>query len=404
MTDPTSPSGSWRRRAVWLIVLALVLGGLYAAYRPRPLPVDAATATVGRFEQTLHEDGRLRLKHRYVIHAPVAGELLRPTLRVGDPVAQGDAVAQLQPLAAPLLDERDRQVLTQRLGSAQAARRAADAQLQQAQLQLAQARDDAERAQQLAEQGFTASAASAAAQRALQVAEQALASARAQQDMAAFGLSEAQAALAASMAHRTDAAPLTLRSPVDGRVIQRHQDSAGPVPAGAALLAVGNTSALEAVVDVLSSEVGQIRVGAAATLVLGPHLPTVAGRVQRVEPVAFTKTSALGIEEQRVNVIIDLLTPPQAGLGEGYRVEAAIELYAQADALIVPTGALVRQGQAWQVLVIEGDRARARPVEVRDRHATQAWIADGLQAGESVVLFPGTLILDGQRVRVQSLR
>lgn len=400
MTDPTRPSGAWRRRTVWLLVLALVLAGLYAAYRPRPLPVEAATATVGRFEQTLSEDGRLRLKHRYVMHAPVSGELLRPVLRVGDPVAQGDAVAELQPLAAPLLDERNRQVLTQRLGSAQAARRAADAQLEQALLQLAQARDDAERAQQLAAQGFTANAANAAAERALRLAEQAVASARAQQDMAAFGLSEAQAALATRMTSHTSL--LTLRSPVDGRVIQLHQDSAGPVSAGEALVTIGNTSALEAVIDVLSSEVGQIRTDAAVTLSLGRQMPAVEGRVQRVEPVAFTKTSALGIEEQRVNVIVDLLTPLEAGLGEGYRVEAVIELYAEAEALIVPTGALVRQGTAWQVLVIEGDRARARPVEVRDRHASLAWITDGLQAGETVVLFPGNLIQDGQRVRVQS--
>ena len=402
MTDPTRPSGSWRRRTVWLLVLALVLAGLYAAYRPRPLPVEAATATVGRFEQTLSEDGRLRLKHRYVIHAPVSGELLRPTLRVGDPVAQGDTVAELQPLAAPLLDERNRQVLTQRLGSAQAARRAADAQLEQALLQLAQARDDADRAKQLAAQGFTASAANAAAERALRLAEQAVASARAQQDMAAFALSEAQAALAHSTASNTSL--LTLRSPVDGRVIQLQQDSAGPVSAGEALVTIGNTSSLEAVIDVLSSEVGQIRPDAAVTLSLGRQLPPVEGRVQRVEPVAFTKTSALGIEEQRVNVIVDLLTPLQDGLGEGYRVEAVIELYAEADALIIPTGALVRQGTAWQVLVIEGDRARARRVEVRDRHASLAWITDGLQAGETVVLFPGNLIQDGQRVRVQSQR
>jgi HlyD family secretion protein len=404
MTDPTRSSGSWRRRTVWLIVLALVLVGLYAAYRPRPLTVEAATATVGRFEQTLREDGRLRLQHRYVIHAPVTGELLRPTLRVGDPVAEGDAVAELRPLAAPLLDERNRQVLTQRIGSAQAARRAADAQLEQTRLQLAQVRDDAERARQLADQGFTTSAANAAAQRTLRLAEQALASARAQQDVAAFGLSEAQAALVASMAPRADTKSLTLRSPVDGHVIELHQGSAGPVSAGQALLAVGNTAALEAVIDVLSAEVGQIRADAAVTLSLGRHLPAVEGRIQRVEPVAFTKTSALGIEEQRVNVIVDFLAPPPAGLGEGYRVEALIMLYAQADALTVPTGALVRQGAAWQVLVIEGDRARARHVEVRDRHANQAWITAGLQAGEAVVLFPGKLIQDGQRVRVQAQR
>lgn len=398
MTDRARSQGRWSRRIGWWLVAALVVAGLYAAYRPRALPVEVATVSVGRFEQTLQEDGVLRLKQRYVMHAPMAGELLRPTLRVGDPVAAGDVIAELIPLAAPMIDDRSRQVLTQRLGSAEAGLRSAQAQVAQAQLALAQAREEARQARQLADQGFTAASTRDAAERRLQTAEEALASARAQQQVASFGVAEARAALSASLSTASGAGRWAMRSPVAGRVIRLHQDSAGPVAAGQAVLDIGNTDELEAVIDVLSSDVGQVRPGAAVRLSVGTT-ETMAGRVERVEPVAFTKVSALGIEEQRVNVVINLDQTVPDGWGDGYRVDATIQRYAEDQALIIPSGALVRQGSGWQVFVIDGDRARARAVEVRDRHATQAWVGNGLQAGETVVMFPGSLIQEGQRVR-----
>lgn len=395
--------GKWRS---WLWPSLLVLGVaavLWAAYRPRPLVVEVARVETGRFEQVLEEDGRLRLRERYVLHAPVPGELLRPALRVGDPVQQGQVVAELVPVAPQLIDTRTRQVLGQRVGSAGAARQAAVAQVAQAEVALSRARSDAERARQLADAGFTAAAAREQADQAFTAAEQGLRAAQAQRSVADFSLAEARAALAAVEPGQGAGTRggLSLRSPIDGRVLKLHQDSAGPVAAGQALLDIGDTAALEAVVDVLSTEVGQVAEGAAVQLSVGAGAPTLAGRVQRVEPVAFTKVSALGIEEQRVNVIVALEQAPEAPLGDGFRVEARIALSAQDGVLLLPAAALVRDGSGWRVFVVEGDQARARAVQVRDRNASQAWVSEGLSEGQTVVLYPGSLVSDGQRVRLQ---
>ncbi|WP_119354905.1 efflux RND transporter periplasmic adaptor subunit, partial [Azohydromonas sediminis] len=228
---------------------------------------------------------------------------------------------------------------------------------------------------------------------------------RAEQRAADYALAEARAALA-----RAEPAPgarvegrWELRSPVDGRVVKLHLDSAAPVAVGQPLLEIGDTGALEAVVDVLSSDALRIAPGAVVTLSLGPGAPTLPGTVARIEPVAFTKVSALGIEEQRVNVIVDFdaAAAQRRALGDGFRVDARIVTAAHDGALLAPSAALVRDGARWRVFVVEGGRARARPVEVRDRHADAAWIEGGLRDGEQVVLYPGSTMRDGQRVRVR---
>jgi HlyD family secretion protein len=158
---------------------------------------------------------------------------------------------------------------------------------------------------------------------------------------------------------------------------------------------------MEAVIDVLSGDAPRIAAGAAVQLSTGRDQPQLAGQVARVDPVAFTKTSALGIEEQRVNVVVVLQTTPQAPqtLGDGFRVDARITVSAQDGALLVPSAALVRQGEGWQVFVVEGGKARARAVTFSDRNADSAWVKDGLKAGETVVLYPGSGMQDGQPVR-----
>ena len=183
-------------------------------------------------------------------------------------------------------------------------------------------------------------------------------------------------------------------------MIKLHLDSAAPVTAGQPLLVVGDTAAVEAVIDVLSGEVQQIAPGAAVGLSLGGTAPAIVGRVARVEPVAFTKVSALGIEEQRVNVIVDL--PAGApGVGDGFRVDARIVVSSREGALLVPSAALVRDGEGWRVFAVEAGRARARTVTVQARHADSAWVSEGLREGEKVLLYPGSTVRDGQAVRVR---
>ncbi len=398
--------GRWAVAAA-LIAAVLALG--WWAFQPRPLRVETAPVGIARFEQAIEEDGRLRLRDRYLVAAPTAGELARPVLKVGDAVDAGQVVATLVPVAPQMIDARTRDVLQQRLGSAGAARSAAAAQVGRLETALAQARLEASRARQLASDNFIAASARDQAVLAEQGAQRALDAGRAELHAAEFALAEARAALGrAGPVGASSAAPAAgrwdLRSPVAGRVVKLHLDSAAPVAVGQPLLEIGDTGALEAVIDVLSGDALRIAPGAPVSLSLGAGAPTLSGRVARIEPVAFTKVSALGIEEQRVNVIVDLDADAARGapaLGDGFRVDARIVVAAQERALLVPSAALVRDGARWRVFVVEDGRARSRGVELRDRNADSAWVGGGVREGETVLLYPGSTMREGQRVRAR---
>ena len=402
MNDKTTSRHWGRNLGIALGVLALA-GLVWWVYQPRALVVETAAVANGRFEQVIEEDGQLRLKNRYVITAPTQAQLQRPTLKVGDAVKAGDVVAVLQPVSPQMIDARTRDVLSQRMGTANAARQAASAQAQRLQTALAQADLEAERATKLAQDNFISASARDQAQLAQRAARQALTAGRAELAAADFMLAEARAALTRSepSAGGQAAGLWSLKSPVDGQVLKLHLDSAAPVTVGQPLLELGDLAAMEAVIDVLSGEVGAIQPGAAVSLSTGGGAAPLAARVERVEPVAFTKVSALGIEEQRVNVIVSLDggAATTLGLGDGFRVDARIVTLAQDNALLAPSAALVRDGSGWRVFVIDGGKARARAVKVKDRNADQAWIQEGLQAGEVVLLYPGSMIEDGQPVR-----
>ncbi|HEY9094159.1 MAG TPA: HlyD family efflux transporter periplasmic adaptor subunit, partial [Hydrogenophaga sp.] len=330
----------------------------------------------------------------------------RPTLKVGDTVNAGDVVAVLQPVSPQLIDARTRQMLVERVGSANAARQAAGAQVQRLKTALAQADLEAERTNQLAKDGFVAASARDQAVLAQRAARQALVAGQAEQGAADFAWAEAKAALgrAEPAGHAQAAGLWSIKSPVSGRVLKLPLQSAAPVSPGQSLMELGDVGSLEAVIDVLSSEVVGVRPGAAVQLTLGGGAAPLLGQVERIEPVAFTKVSALGIEEQRVNVIVAVEGGPSAlqGLGDGYRVDAHIVTQAHDDALLAPSAALVRDGTGWRVFVVDGGRAHARVVKLKDRNADAAWIQEGLKAGESVVLYPGTMVADGQAVKVVS--
>ena len=362
---------------------------------------------------SIEEDGQLRLKARYGVAAPMAGQLQRPSLQVGDRVEKNQVLAWLAPLASSLIDPRNQSVLRQRVGRDQAALQAANARVAQLQVALEQARLQAQRTAQLAQQNFINEAALDQALGNEHVAAQALEAGRAEWRAAQFSLAESQAALGqATATASTDAqtaatAPdaqrlIPITSPISGQVIQLHLSSAGPVTAGQALLDIGDVTALEAVIDVLSSDARHIPTGAPVALSLDAHQAPLAGRVRRIEPTAFTRVSALGIEEQRVNVLVDLLpaSPEGAlGLGDGFRVEARIVLSRVDQALRVPSAALVRDGKDWRVWVIHNGHAQSRQVLLKDRNAEFGVIEPGsVKAGERVVLYPAPL-KENQRVK-----
>jgi HlyD family secretion protein len=312
----------------------------------------------------------------------------------------------LAPNAPGMIDARTRSVLQQRVGSADAAVAAARANVQRAQAALAQATLEADRSAQLAKDNFIAPSARDQSRLAREAAAQALKAAQAEQAAAGHAASEARAALGRAEPSGAAQGLWSLKSPVDGRVLKLHKDSSEPVQAGAPLLEIGDTGAMEAVIDVLSGDAPRIATGAAVQLSTGRNQPPLAGSVARVDPVAFTKTSALGIEEQRVNVTVALKAPPQElkKLGDGFRVDARITVSANDGALLVPSAALVRQGEGWQVFVVEGGKARARSVTFSDRNADSAWVKDGLKAGETVILYPGSGMGDGQPVKSRESR
>lgn len=390
----------------WLAGALAGLGVLWAAwwsFAPRPLSVEVAQVSQGVFEQSIEEDGQLRLKSRYVVAAPMAGQLQRPALQVGDRVLPQQVVAWLAPMASPLIDPRNQRVLRQRVGRDEAALLAAAARVAQLQAALDQARLEAQRSAVLAQQNFMAAAALDLAQTQERAAAQALEAGRADWRAAQFSLAESRAALDQTTA--STATPgrslLPITSPIPGQVLKLHVSSAGPVTAGQALLEIGDLSALEAVIDVLSSDALHIGPGAPVALSLDTRQPPLAGRVRRVEPTAFTRVSALGIEEQRVNVLVDLLTPPAdtTGLGDGFRVDARIVLSRTESALRVPSAALVRDGQDWRVWTVQDGRVMPRQVVLQDRNAEYGVIEPGpVRAGDSVVLYPAPMRA-GQRVQ-----
>ncbi|WP_066262395.1 efflux RND transporter periplasmic adaptor subunit [Hydrogenophaga flava] len=405
MNKSNNGAAKIRRWLIGGLAVTALAAIIWASYRPRPLDVETATVAEGRFEQVVEEDGQLRLQQRYLVTAPTAAQLQRPTLKVGDAVKAGDVVAVLAPNAPGMIDARTRSVLQQRVGSADAAVAAARANVQRAQAALAQATLEAERSAQLAKDKFIAPSALDQSRLARDAAAQALKAAQAQQVAAEHAAGEARAALGRAEPSGTAQGGTpglwSLQSPVNGRVIKLHKDSSEPVQAGAPLLEIGDTGAMEAVIDVLSGDAPRIAVGAPVQLSTGRSQPPLAGQVARIEPAAFTKTSALGIEEQRVNVVVALKADADAlqKLGDGFRVDARITVSAQDGALLVPSAALVRQGEGWQVFVVEAGKARARAVTFSDRNAESAWVKDGLKAGEAVILYPGSGIGDGSPVR-----
>lgn len=381
------------KRIVVLVALAVL--GTYAALalRPRPLAVETARALRGPLRVTVDEEGETRIHDRYVVGAPVAGRLARIALHAGDAVARGDVVARLDALP---LDSRARRQAEARVAGAQAERRAAEAVVLRRRTDLEQARRTLHRLERLAAEQVVATEVVEAARTAAAAAASDLEGALQQSRAAEFEVTNARAALLDSDA--ADGGSVPVLAPVGGRVLRVCEECEKVVAAGTPLLEVGDPADLEVVVDVLSSDAMAIRPGAPMLL----EIDSEAGvrwraRVRSIEPAGFTKVSPLGVEEQRVNVIGELLDPPGA-LGDRFRVDARIVLWEGADVLKVPAGALFRERAAWAVFVVVDGRARRRPVRLGHRNPDEAEILGGLAAGEIVVVHPSDALADGVRV------
>jgi HlyD family secretion protein len=384
-----------------LVALALgALAWLVMAFQPKPVSVDLAEATRGPMRVTVREDGKTRVEHRYVISAPIHGNLLRIDLEPGDPVAADQVLARIVPAIPPLLDERTRAAASAQLNVALAAQRQAGAQAEAARAAHELARREADRYRALGDRKAMAQEAVDRAVFEERARSEALASAEFAVKVAAHQVGMARAALGRMQGpggKRAQADEMALASPIAGQVLRVLQESETVVAAGQVLLEVGDPDALEVVVDVLTRDAVHIVPGAPVAVERWGGDQPIQAHVHRVEPSAFTRLSALGVEEQRVNVIIDFDDPPEAWkkLGDGFRVEVAIEVWGAEDVLTVPVSAVFRHGDTWAVYVDQGGYARLTPVEVGRRNQDSAQILSGLEAGARVIVHPSDRVQDG---------
>jgi len=388
-------------RIVGGAVAALLLGLLLSGYLPKPLPVEVARVTRGPLQLEVEEDGKVRVRDRYTVSAPVAGTVARCELHPGDPVQQGAVLARLLPLGSQLLDPRARSAAQARLDAAGDSRRQAVAAEERAKEALSLARSEEVRTAQLARSGATTDQQLEQAGSAVRQRESELASARFAARVAVHAVEEARAALGTlGPPGPGSGEQLSISAPVDGRVLRVVQESEAAVAAGAPLLELGDPRSLEVVVDLLTVDAVRVQPGMRASLLQWGGDHPLQARVRRVEPSAVTKVSALGVEEQRVNVLLDLLGPPEgfAALGDGYSVEARIVVWEQEGVLQAPASALFRQGQGWAAYVLAGGKARLRSVQLGQRVPLQVQVLSGLAEGEQVILHPGDRVREGASV------
>lgn len=398
----TSGSGTPRRNNAnhrgrrWLPYFGavLLLGLIGTGLWPKPLPVETAVAEVGTLRVTVNEEGKTRIKQRYVVSAPVSGQLRRIPFKVGAQVTGGETlVAVIDPGVPTLLDARTR-------ATAEARRDTAAANLEKSQATYSFAASELKRFEKLfSDKTVSTQELEAARMReAAAVKEQAAAESalrQAEAELAGFGSSSAP------KSGEPSECPLQeVKAPCTGKVLRVFEENARAITAGTPLLEIGDPTDLEVVVEVLSRDGATISPGARVEFEQWGGETPLTGRVRLVEPAAFTKVSALGVEEQRVNVIADFVTPPEQrrNVGDNFRVEARIVTWEANDVLKVPAGALFRQGDHWAAFLLAEERARLRQLDTGRSSGTETQVISGLKAGDRVILYPGSRIRPGQRV------
>ena len=408
----------------WLMAGAagVVAAGLLVwAFMPQAIPVEVTQVVVADFEAGIEEDARTRVRDRYNIYAPLAGRIERLPWREGDEVAAQSVVARMQPLLPPLLDERSRQTQVARVQSAYEAWLRAQVRQNKTRLTWTQAQHDLARSEQLKAQGFVSDAATdqarmleASARKEWEVAVQ-------DERVAQYEYAQARAALGDWLGTLQGEAPgakqeaiqdqsrswVPIRTPVKARVLRLPQLSETPVSAGTLLMELGDVASLEVVAPLLTTDAVKVKPGQAVRINRWGQAADLQGRVRTVEPGAYTKVSALGVEEQRVNVVIDFISPSSdwQSLGDAYRVGVFIRTMHAVQALQVPLSAVFPVGNQWSVFVVRQGHAHAQTIQVEARNTTHAWVAQGqgLHTGEQVVVYPPPSLKDGLRVRLRRL-
>ncbi len=396
-----------RRRGriiLWGTLLVLLAAGLTYSFWPRPMPVDLGEVTRGPMRVTIDDEGETRVTDVYVVSAPLSGRLLRIGQDVGDSVQSNETVVvTIRPREPDLLDVRSHHEAEAVVKAAEAAMTLATVEQERTRAELEFAETELVRKENLAKRGNISQRGLDSARLDVKIREAAVAAADAALQVKRFDLETARARLIPPGSFgEAVGIPccVEVRAPVSGRILRIIRESESVVAAGEPLLEIGDPRQLEIVADLLSSDAMQAKVGAQVLIEAWGGGGVLNGRVRRVEPYGFTKVSALGIEEQRVNVIIDFADPPaaRARLGHGYRVEVGIVVWQAEDVLRVPLGALFRVGEAWAVFVEADGRSRLREVGIGHRNSAFAEVLEALEDGARVVLHPSDRIEDGTRI------
>lgn len=385
-----------------LLLVLIVAAGLYWLILPRPILVETAEVATTTFQDTIEEDGRTRVRDRYMVSAPLSGRVQRLMLKAGDVVHTGQRLATITPPVSPLLDSRVRQELEAQVGAAEAGVEEAEALQEQAKVLLAQTSADLERTRQLAQRNVSTVAQLERDEALFQSAGRQADAAERRSHAATHVLEQARAALQ-SASNPDPGEDFPVLSPIDGRVLRVELESESVVLMAAPLVELGDPGDLEVAADVLTTDAARIRQGDKVTIARWGGTSDLQGVVRRVEPSGFTKISALGVEEQRVWVIIDIVSPRQTwtSLGDGYRVEVKIVVDQIDKATVVPMGALFRRGDAWNVFVAEEGRVHLREIQVARLSARIAAVAEGVHPGEIVVVYPPASLAEGSKFKIQ---
>jgi HlyD family secretion protein len=401
--DKASGLRIWIRRGLIALAVLAVVGLIVVAWIPNPVEVEVAEVSRGPLVVTVNEDGRTRVKDRYTVSAPITGNLARLDLEAGDPIEQEQVLARLVPLPPPLLDSRTRAEAKARVDAAAAARRQAQAAVNRARFQRDFAKQESQRALAVVEQGGLARSDADRAVSTYRSSEEELNSANFGARVAEHQLKLAQTTLMQLSGKGEEGEQMEIISPVAGQVLKVYQESEGVVQGGTPILELGDPGALEVVVDVLSQDATRIPAGASTLIERWGGKNPLRGHVRVVEPSAFTKLSALGVEEQRVNVIIDMDDERKlwSSLGDGYRVEARISVWEGKDVLRVPASAVFRSEEAWATFVVEEGTAVVRSVELGETNGLETEVLSGLEEGETVIAYPSDSVRDGVSVEAR---
>ncbi len=398
-------NGIWIKRTLLGAITLAVIGAFIYALSPKPVLVDTTVISRGPLKVTVDEEGETRIREIYVVSSPLDGRVLRSPREVGDEVQKDKTLlAVIEPGDPSFLDIRTRRELEATVAAAEASVILTESEIDRAESELEFAQSDLKRARSLAQRGTISERTLEKAALDVQTRQASLAQARANLILRHRQLDSAKARLIGPEQKKTkktdDSCCVSVQAPVDGKVLRIDKESEQIVKAGEPLLRIGDPKDLEIVVDLLSTDAVKVKAGAEASIEGWGGPKPLTAKVRRIDPAGFTKVSALGIEEQRVNTILDLTSPREdlPTLGHDFRVFVRITVWSSEDAVRVPLGALFRQGNTWAVFKVEDGTAKLIPVKIGQRNTYMAEIIEGLEPGERVILHPSDRVSSGSSV------